>query len=300
MRLLLAVIFGLGLLNATPALAEIKVFACEPEWKSLAGEIGGDKVEAYSATTASQDPHHIRAKPSLIAKMRNADMVICSGASLEVGWLPILIQKAGNAKMQPGEAGYLMASEYSDILEKPVNIDRSMGDIHPEGNPHVHLNPHNILKVANEIKNRLSQLDENNAGYYKLRLDEFTAKWSSAINKWEQEAASLKGREVIVHHKNLTYLLSWLGLKEVATLEEKPGIPPSSGHLENVLQIARKHKVLAILRTPFAPPDAADWVNGKTKIPTLVLPYTVGSDEKVPDLFTLYDETIRMLKNAEQ
>jgi zinc/manganese transport system substrate-binding protein len=290
---------GLGLLIAAPATAaEVKVFACEPEWAALAEEIGGEKLEAYSAITALQNPHQVRAKPSLIAKMRNADLVICSGASLEVGWLPILLQKAANAKMQQGEIGYLMASEYVDILDKPQSVDRSMGDVHPEGNPHVHLNPYNMLKVAKELESRLEQIDVANADYYAARLKDFSAKWSVAIQKWESAAANLKGEKVIVHHKDLTYLLDWLGLQQVISLEEKPGISPSSGHLEKVLQTAKSNDVVAILRTPFSPADASQWLAEKAQIPALVLPYTVGGNDKAVGLFSLFDETIRMLEDA--
>ncbi|PIR34231.1 MAG: zinc ABC transporter substrate-binding protein [Alphaproteobacteria bacterium CG11_big_fil_rev_8_21_14_0_20_44_7] len=296
MKILSLITIGVGLLIAAPANAELKVFACEPEWKALAEEIGGEKVEAYSATHAMQDPHHIRAKPSLIAKMRNADLLICSGASLEIGWLPILLQKAGNAKMQQGEVGYLMASEYVDILEKPETIDRSMGDVHPEGNPHIHLNPHNILKVANELTDRLISIDEENRDYYIIQKSSFDYKWELAIRRWEKKAANLKGENVITHHKNWVYLSDWLGLNLIETLEEKSGVPPSSSHLEKVLQTARNNEILAILRTPYSPSDASEWLAEKTQIPALVLPFTVGGNEQANDLFSLFDETIRMLK----
>lgn len=300
MKLLSIITIGLGLLIAAPAKAEaeVKIFACEPEWKALAQEIGGGKIDAYSATHAKQDPHHIRAKPSLIAKMRNADLVICSGAGLEVGWLPILLQKAGNAKMQQGEIGHLMAADYVDILEKPIAVDRSMGDIHPEGNPHVHLNPHNILRVANELSTRLVQIDPTNADYYQSQLADFSKKWKLAIVKWEKQAQDLKGANVITHHKSWVYFTDWLGLNLIETLEEKPGVPPSASHLEEILTTARGNEVLAIIRTPYSPDDASEWLNKKTNIPALILPYTVGGNEQAGDLFGLFDEIIRMLKNA--
>ena len=295
MRLLSIITIGLGLLTAAPAVAEVKVFACEPEWKALAEEAGGEKVEAYSATHAKQDPHHIRAKPSLIAKMRHADLVVCSGADLEVGWLPILLQKAANAKMQHGEVGYLMAAEYVDVLEKPVKLDRSMGDVHPDGNPHVHLNPYNILKVAAELSSRLVELDSGNADYYKSQLAQFAGKWRVATKKWELAAAGLKGANIITHHRSWVYLADWLGLNLIETLEEKPGVAPSSSHLQKVLQVARSNEIMAIIRTPYSPDNAAEWLNEKTDIPELVLPYTLGEAD---DLFGLFGETIRMLKNA--
>lgn len=298
MRLLSIITISAGLLMAAPAQAKTKIFACEPEWAALAQEVGGDKVEAYSATHAKQDPHHIRAKPSLIAKMRNADLVVCSGAGLEVGWLPILLQKAGNAKMQPGGDGYLMASEYVNVLEKPVVLDRSLGDIHPEGNPHVHLNPYNLLKVGKELSNRLMRLDAKNADYYAKKYADFSKELSQKIAKWESEAAGLAGKDLIVYHKNFSYLLDWLKIKEAINLEEKSGVPPTSRHLEKVLQTAKSNDILAIVRAPYSPDDASNWLAEKTDIPNLVLPFTIGGSENSNSLEGLFEDTIRMLKDA--
>ena len=297
--LLTAITFmaGLGLLLTAPAtaLAEMNVFACEPEWASLAEEVGGDLVETFAATNASQDPHYIRARPSLIAKMRKADLVICSGASLETGWLPVLFQKAGNAKVQPGGTGYLMAAEVVPVLEKPDAIDRSMGDVHPEGNPHVHLNPHNILLMARELTKRLKTLDSSHADSYQARYEEFAASWQQSIRRWEASAAKLKGMRIITHHQSWSYLIGWLGLDLVNTLEPKPGIPPTTGHLESLLQQVRETPVLAIIRTPYASDKASEWLSAKSGIPAVVLPYTIGGETGVTDLFALFDRTINHL-----
>lgn len=291
-------IFLIVILVSTSANADVKVFACEPEWAALAHEIGGEKLEIYSATHAKQDPHYIRAKPSLIAKMRHADFIICSGAGLEVGWLPLLLQKAGKTSVQAGQVGHLMAAEYVDVLDKPAVLDRSMGDIHPEGNPHVHLNPYNLLKVGKELSARLAKIDSENAAYYTERLTDFSTKWNAAIAKWEQQAAGLQGKKLIVYHKNFSYLLDWLKMQEAVNLEEKSGVPPSSSHLEQVLQIAKTNEIAAIVRSPYSPNDAAEWLAEKTQIPALVLPYTVGGNDDAVDLYSLFDETIRMLENA--
>src|SRR6185436_1093293 len=156
-----------------PAFAIVNVFACEPEWSALAQELGGDKVSAFSATTAQQDPHRIEARPSLIARMRNADLAICSGSDLEVGWLPLLLAQSGNNRVQPGSPGYVEASRYVTRLEIPRVIDRALGDIHPGGNPHVHLDPRNMPKVGEAVSERLAQIDRANAGYYAQRADAF-------------------------------------------------------------------------------------------------------------------------------
>lgn len=292
-------IFLVGLFCTTPfmARAETNVFACEPEWAALAKEIGGNNIETFAATHARQDPHYIRARPSLIVKARHADLIVCSGAGLEVGWLPVLLQKAG-ANVQPGTAGYLMASEFVPILEKPVVVDRSMGDVHPEGNPHVHLNPHNILLVATELSKRLETIDVVNADFYRNRLENFTSRWKQAIMHWEKKAAGLKGVSVVSHHKTFSYLLDWLKLKQAASLEPKPGIPPTTSHLEGLLQQLKVKPADVIIRTPYDPDDASEWLSEKTSTPALVLPYTIGGNVKSGDLFALFDLTIDLLKGV--
>ncbi|SVE61002.1 uncharacterized protein METZ01_LOCUS513856, partial [marine metagenome] len=189
----------------------INVFACEPEWASLVEQIGGDRITVFSATHAKQDPHHIRARPSLIAKIRKADLLICSGADLEAGWLPVLLRKA-NARIQPGENGFLMAADFVPVLGVPVFLDRSLGDLHPDGNPHVHLNPHNLLLVADEVTKRLVNADDNNEIYYLNRLTDFSSRLRRAINKWEEEFERFKGVSIITHHKSFEYLINWLQL----------------------------------------------------------------------------------------
>ncbi len=288
-----------GLLYAAPltAQAKVNIFACEPEWAALAREIGADKVTTFAATHAKQDPHYIRARPSLIAKTRRADLLICSGAGLEVGWLPILLQKAG-ADVQPGSAGYLMASKFVPILEKPAVVDRSMGDVHPDGNPHVHLNPHNLLLIAKELTKRLQSIDTSNAGFYSNQLQSFTSRWQQAIAAWEKQASSLKGTPVVVHHKAFSYLLDWLQLKQVASLEPKPGIPPTTSHLESLLQQLKAKPADVIIRSPYEPDDAGEWLSEKTGTPALVLPYTIGGDAESNDLFALFDRSIKLLKEV--
>lgn len=282
-----------GLFAPTFSHAAINIFACEPEWGSLAHEIGGDQLDITVATTARQDPHHIRAKPSLLAAMRNADLVICSGADLEVGWLPLLLQKAGSANVQPGNVGHVMAADYVKKIGVPEKLDRAMGDIHPQGNPHVHLNPHNMIPVAKEISKRLQQIDPDHKNLYTKNETAFLQKWQNAIQKWEQQAASLKNMAIVVHHTNAAYLIDWLGLKQVATLEPKPGLPPTASHLEDVLQKIKNQNVKFITRAPYENEQASQWVSEKTNIPMIVLPYTVDGDE---NLFSLFDQTIALLK----
>ena len=293
---LLLAVWGVTL--SSPAAAELRVFACEPEWAALARDIGGDKVDAYSATHARQDPHHIRAKPSLIARIRRADLVFCSGADLEVGWLPLLLQRGARSGVQPGATGHLMAADQVPVLEKPTVVDRSMGDVHPGGNPHVHLNPENILIIAGELGKRMMALDPDNAAYYRGRLSAFAADWRNSMAGWKQRAAKLAGMPVVVHHKSFSYLFDWMGLKEIATLEVKPGIPPTASHLKGLLRTTRAHNVKAILRAPYDPSDGADWLSSKTGIPQVELPYTVERDAPPGALASLFDRTITLLEGA--
>ncbi len=288
---------GLFLLAPASSLAKVNVFACEPEWAALAEEIGRDKVEAFSATSAVQDPHYIRARPSLISKARKADLLLCSGASLEIGWLPILLQKV-SSDLQPGSIGYLMAADVVTMLEVPVVVDRSMGDVHPEGNPHVHLNPHNLILVGESLADRLSKIDVENASFYKNSYRDFSSRLRKAISRWESEAGMLKGKPVVVHHESFTYLLEWLGMKQVGTLEAKPGIPPTTSHLKNLLLQLRNNPADVIIRAPSDPDDASEWLSEKTGTKGITLPYTVGGDGQSDDLFALFDRTIDLLRET--
>ncbi len=292
-------IFIVLLLCATPTAvqAKVNVFACEPEWAALAKEVGGAKVKTFAATHAKQDPHYIRARPSLIAKIRRADLVICSGSGLEIGWLPILLQKA-KLGVQPGAIGYLMATNIVPILEKPAVVDRSMGDVHPEGNPHVHLNPNNILLVAKELSIRLASIDTPNAGFYQRQLSSFNTQWQQNIKTWESNASVLKGKTVVVHHRAFSYLLNWLGMNAVASLEPKPGIPPTTSHLEGLLQQLKASPADIIIRTPYEPSGASKWLSEKTGTPNLVLPYTIGGDAESRNLFTLFNRSVNLLKGT--
>src|SRR6185369_5645954 len=191
MKTLLQVIVLAAAFFFEPVSAAVNVFACEPEWAALAQELGGDKVAAFSATTAQQDPHRIEARPSLIARMRNADLAICSGSELEVGWLPLLLAQSGNNRVQPGSPGYVEASRYVTRLEVPRVIDRALGDIHPGGNPHVHLDPRNIPKGGEVLSERLAQIDRANAGYYGQRADAFNKRWQEALRRWQAQSAPL-------------------------------------------------------------------------------------------------------------
>ena len=296
-RLFKLILIGLFCTTSNVTHAMINIFACEPEWGALAKEIGGEKVKIFSATHAKQDPHYIRARPSLINKARKADIIFCSGAGLEVGWLPLLLQKSGSS-VQPGMEGHLIASEFVKVLEKPIVVDRTMGDIHPEGNPHVHLNPHNISLIAKELTKRLELIDATNASFYRNRFNSFALRWKEAIVRWEKNASDLKGMQVVVHHRTFSYLIDWLGLIEVASLELKPGIPATASHLEGLLQQFKTKPPDVIVRTPYEPGNASIWLSEKINSPAIVLPYTINGDVSSVDLFALFENSINLLKGA--
>ena len=283
---------------AWPAGAALNVFACEPEWGALAQELGGDKVSVFSATTALQDPHRVEARPSLIARIRNADLLICSGSELEVGWLPLLLTQSGNDRIQPGSPGYLEASQYVVRLEIPKVIDRALGDIHPSGNPHIHLDPRNIAKVAEVLTGRLVELDHANAELYKTRADSFAKRWQSAIELWATRAAALKGVPVVVYHKDMSYFINWSGMREAGALEPKPGIPPTPSHLAELVERMQRNPAKAIVYSPYNNAKAAQFLSERAKIPDVMLPYTVGGTEKAKDLFGLFDDTIDRLRTS--
>lgn len=280
---------------APSALAALKVLACEPEWAALVQELGGDAVSVSSATTALQDAHHIQARPSLIARARNADLLLCTGSDLEIGWLPLLQRQSGNPSIQPGAPGYMEASQLVPRLEIPKALDRAQGDIHPAGNPHVHLDPRNIARIAQALGERLAQLDASNAPVYRARSADFLKRWDAAIRRWENEAAPLKGLTLVVYHKNMVYLSAWLGMREVGSLEPKPGVPPTTAHLAELVARMQRAPAKVIVYTPYNSPQAAQFLSERSKIPAVMLPYTVGGSDDAKDLFGLFDDTLQRL-----
>lgn len=283
---------------AFPAAAAINVFATVPEWAALAREVGGDRVNVFSATNALQDPHRIEARPSLIARARSSQLVVATGAELEIGWLPMVLREAGNAAIQPGQPGYFEAATAVRLLEVPVRLDRADGDVHPGGNPHLQLDPRNILKVADALAARLALVDPAGSAVYKANLARFADKWKAALVRWEQAAAPLRGAPVWVQHRAFPYLSDWLGLKELGALEPKPGVEPGSTQLASILERQKATPARMILRPAYTRPTASDWLAERAHIPVVVLPFTVGGSAEANDLFGLFDDTVRRLLAA--
>ena len=292
--LVVTLVFGAAL----PAHAALKVLATTSDWGALTKELGGERVDVYTATTALQDVHRVEAKPSLVARARTADLLVATGAELEIGWLPVLIQESGNTKIQPGQPGYFEVSSALRLLEIPSKVDRSMGDIHPLGNPHVQLDPHNILAAAHALTAKLGQLEPAQAAYYQQRAKDFETRWTAATAAWEAKAAPLKGVPVVIMHRDQAYLCHWLGLTELASIEPKPGVPPTAAYLGQLVGKLTGSPPKLILVNAYNDPKAATWLADRVHAPVVTLPFSVGGDDQAKDLFGLFDDTIDKLLAA--
>jgi len=264
-------------------------------WASLAEEVGGDHVDVHSATSAHQDVHYIQARPSLISKLRRADLLICSGADLEIGWLPVLLRKASNAKVQPGQVGHIDISKFVPMLDVPSRVDRSEGDIHPYGNPHIQTDPHNIARVAAVLSQRLQRIDPEEAAYYRDRASAFADRWKKAIARWEERGSSLRGMKIITHHLAWVYMAHWLGIEVVGHLEDKPGIPPTAGHLSDLLAGLEQQSVELIVRATYQSARPSEWLSERSGIQAVVLPHAVGATKEAKDLYSMFDDMVDLL-----
>jgi len=283
-------------ITAIPAWSALNVFACEPEWGALVTELAGDNAKVYVATTAMQDVHHIQARPSLIAAVRRADLVVCTGAGLEVGWLPVLLRSSGNDRIQRDRPGNFEASRFVHMIEVPTRLDRAEGDVHPMGNPHIHTDPRNIARVAEALAQRLGEIDPGTT--YQSRLKEFSTRWDNAIARWQARAAPLRGIPVVEYHKAFSYLFAWMGVQVTGFLEPKPGVEPSTGHLTELLAQQKTKPAKMVVRASYSDPRAADWFAERAQIPVVALPFTVGGDGASKDLFSWYEDMIDLMVKA--
>jgi zinc/manganese transport system substrate-binding protein len=280
---------------AGPAYANLNVFACEPEWGALATEIGGDRVSVYNATTGGQDPHLVQARPSLIARARSADIRVCTGADLEVAWINLIVQQSRNTRLVAGQPGAFDATSAVRLLERPASVDRSQGDIHAVGNPHVQTDPRSMIPISRAMAARFAQLDPANAQHYRTRQADFERRWNEALPRWAQRAAPLRGVSILVQHHSWPYMLNWLGMTEIMPLEPQVGVPPSSGHLARVLQSLQTRPARFVIRAAYEDSRPSEFIAQRASIPAVMLPYTVGGTPGATNLFTLYDDTITRL-----
>lgn len=297
-NLIKTAMFGLGMVFSSVSYAQLNIFACEPEYASLAKELAPD-AKIYAATTAMQDPHQVQARPSLIAKMRQADLAICAGADLEIGWLPMLQMKSANANIRSTDQGLFFAADQIDTLDKLDSVDLSQGDVHAKGNPHIHFSPERVLKVAQALTEKLIQLDSGNRAQYQANLAHFSERWTAAMAKWKKMAAPLKGQKVIAYHSSFRYLFEWVGIEQVGDLEPKPGLPPSSAHLAQLLKRAANQDIMAIIIASYQDDRGALWLGERAKLPVVTLPMSVGGNDESQDLFSLYTSTLTLLLNVQ-
>jgi zinc/manganese transport system substrate-binding protein len=292
---LFSAVFAFAAMAAAPAHANLNVFACEPEWGALATEIGGDKVNVYTATVGGQDPHQVQARPSLIARARTANIAVCTGAELEVAWLPLIVQQSGNNRIAAGQPGMFETTSAVRLLERPASVDRAQGDIHAGGNPHIQTDPRNMIPVSRALAQRFAQLDPSNAQIYQTRQADFERRWNAALARWTQRAAPLRGVSIVVQHHSWPYMLGWLGVREIIPLEPRPGVPASAGYLAQVLQRLQTQPARFVIRAAYEDPRSGDFISQRAHIQAITLPFTVGGTPGATNLFTLYDDTITRL-----
>ena len=271
------------------AFSQLKVVASYPWIGYLVGQIGGDRVKVYTLVKPSEDPHFVVPKPSYIAIARSADLLLVNGAGLEVGFIPPILQQSNNSKIQPGRMGYLDLSQYIDLIEKPQRVSRELGDVHPEGNPHYHLDPHNIPILAKAIKERLCQIDKQGCNQYRQNLDTFIFFWSEKLKTWDERMKKHKGKRVISYHALYNYFLKRYGIELVATIEPLPGISPNAKHVENLINRIKEGDIFAILQDVYHEKATAQYIASKTGVKVIVLPHDVGTFPEIKSLPDLFD-----------
>jgi zinc/manganese transport system substrate-binding protein len=276
-------------------LAKLRVVTAYPYMKDIADKIGKGKIRAAALSPGNWDPHVIVPKPSLIAQVRRADLLIINGGQLEIGWIPPVIRQANNAKVMPGKRGFLDLSNFVKLIQVPDSISRAQGDIHPAGNPHFHLDPQNIPLLAEAIANKLIELDPDNMGYYTKNKNEFLNQWTIKIAEWETKLAPLKGTKYIEFHKNFDYFLQRFGLIVLDTIEPLPGIPPTSKHTIELIKKIKSEKVAKILHDVYHSSKCTKLISQKTDVPWVIIPHDVRAVKKVKDIFSLYDEIVMRL-----
>lgn len=282
-------------------LAEVNVVTSVPDLAAITKEIGKDKVEVESLAKGYQDPHFVDAKPSYVLKLNRADLLIYNGLDLEIGWLPVLITGSRNSKItSPNADGNLDASTLiNNVLEVPeVPVDRSMGDVHPRGNPHYLLDPRNGISVAKGIAQRLGKIDPGNSSFYDTNYQQFKERMVSEIAAWEQELSGLEDAEIITYHKLWAYFNDWTGLREVNTVEPKPGIPPSPSHVAELIKNAKSRNISFVLAANYYPEKTAKEVAAKIGTPFVRVPAMVDGTEEVKTYSDLFDVIVKRIRES--
>ncbi len=270
--------------------ATLKVAVAYPYIGAVTERIGGEHVDVKVLAPGSWDPHFVVPRPSLIARLRTADALIINGGELEIGWLPALVNRANNAKI--GGSGTLELSRHVTLIEVPKTLSRARGDVHPDGNPHFHLDPRNILPVAEAIAAFLSAKDPANAAEYDRNLKTFEAAWRERLAAWDEAMASAGGKRVVQYHGIFNYFLRAYGIESIGTIEPLPGIPPSTKHTVALIDAIRLEGACCILHDVYHPTKTAEFIAARTDVPLRVLPHDIGATESATSLEALYDALV--------
>ena len=294
--------FSLAMLVALPAQArKINVITATTDLAALTQEVAGDKVDVESIAKGYQDPHYVEAKPSFLLKLRHADLLVVVGLDLEIGWLPPLITQSGNPKIQPAAAGYLDASQFSEIVEKPTGlISRAQGDVHPLGNPHYWLDPDNGRRIAKGIADKLSEMQPSEAAYFQQRYADFNQRLTAAEKKWDDEMKPYRGSKVVSYHKSWPNFAKHFGLDVVGYIEPRPGIPPTPGHTLELIQLMKRENVKTIMVEPYFDLKTPNSIAAATGGQVLVMLPSVGGQKEVTDYFKLFDYDLSLLMKTLQ
>jgi len=285
----------------TPAQAAAKliVVTTTQDLAALAQEIGGDRIAVDAIARGYQDPHFVEAKPSFLLKLRKADLLIVVGLQLEISWLPPLITQCGNPRIQIGAPGYLDASQFAEILEIPTApVTRAMGDVHPFGNPHYWLDPENGRRIARGIQMKLAQMKPEDAAYFEMRFQSFSKRLQEAERRWDEQLKTFQGRKVVTYHRSWPNLAKRFGLNVIGYVEPRAGIPPSPGHLVELIQLMQRENVKIILVEPYFDLKTPNSVARESGAQVLVLLPSVGGEKEVTDYFLLFDYDIALLQGA--
>lgn len=277
--------------------AQLNIAVSYPYIGAIAKAIGGEEVKTIVLAKGNWDPHFVVPRPSLIAKLRRSDALIMNGAQLEIGWLPPLINRASNAKIYPNAQSFLNLSHQVELIQKPQSVDRSLGDVHPDGNPHFHLDPNRILRMAESIGDFLIRIDPDNAQEYRNNLQAFSKEWTLHLARWKKAMADKKGMKVIQYHDNLAYFNQAYGLKSIATIEPLPGIPPSSRHTLSLIDLIKEQAPACILHDVYHSTKTAEYLVEKTGIRLVIMPHDIGALDSVDSLVGLFDYLTEAVHN---
>jgi zinc/manganese transport system substrate-binding protein len=252
-----------------------------------------DKINVTVLAKPGQDAHVLEAKPSMILAARKADIIMYDGLDLEIGYLPLIIESSKNPKLMPGQPGNFDCSQFITVLEKPSTVDRSMGDVHPLGNPHYHFSPSRVLRVAEGMAKLFANADKSNAGYYEANYKAFAERVKDKEKQWH--AVPLQGKKFIAYHKYFEYLANEFGFTILGYMEPKPGIPPSAAHIEELIETMKQAKPSGILISPAYSLHEAESLSAKTGVKVIVLPHDVGSMDGTGDLISFWDKVMASL-----